>query len=88
MQGVGTAGNALAGIGAGVLAMYVMTALLTALAGARHSVGIGLGGACSSPRRSSPGRDVRRDRGGGQPGDAHQPGSAAEFPVAANGAPR
>jgi ABC-2 type transport system permease protein len=38
-----TAGGALAGLGAGVLAMYVMTALLTALVGARRNVGIGLG---------------------------------------------
>jgi ABC-2 type transport system permease protein len=37
------AANALAGLGAGVLAMYVMTALLTALVGVRHNVGIGLG---------------------------------------------
>jgi ABC-2 type transport system permease protein len=37
------AGNALAGLGAGVLAMYVLTALLTALVGARHGVGIGPG---------------------------------------------
>jgi len=35
--------NALAGLGAGVLAMYLLTALLTALVGARHNVGIGLG---------------------------------------------
>jgi ABC-2 type transport system permease protein len=37
------AGGALAGLGAGVLAMYVMTALLTALVGVRRNVGIGLG---------------------------------------------
>lgn len=37
------AGGALAGLGAGVLAMYVMTALLTALVGTRRNVGIGLG---------------------------------------------
>jgi polyether ionophore transport system permease protein len=37
------AANALAGLGAGVLAMYLLTALLTALAGARHDVGIGPG---------------------------------------------
>jgi len=37
------AASALAGLGAGVLAMYVMTALLTALVGARHNVGIGPG---------------------------------------------
>jgi len=37
------AANALAGLGAGVLAMYAMTALLTALVGARHNVGIGPG---------------------------------------------
>jgi ABC-2 type transport system permease protein len=37
------ASGALAGLGAGVLAMYVMTALLTALVGVRRNVGIGLG---------------------------------------------
>ena len=37
------AANALAGLGAGVLAMYVMTALLAALVGTRHNVGIGPG---------------------------------------------
>ncbi len=37
------AAGALAGLGAGVLAMYVMTALLTALVGVRRNVGIGLG---------------------------------------------
>jgi polyether ionophore transport system permease protein len=37
------AGGALAGLGAGVLAMYVMTALLTALVGVRRNVAIGLG---------------------------------------------
>lgn len=37
------AANALAGLGAGVLAMYVLTALLTALVGARHNVGISPG---------------------------------------------
>jgi len=37
------AANALAGLGAGVLAMYVLTALLTALVGARPNVGISVG---------------------------------------------
>ena len=37
------AAGALAGLGAGVAAMYVLTALLTALVGTRHDVGIGLG---------------------------------------------
>jgi polyether ionophore transport system permease protein len=37
------AANALAGLGAGVLAMYLLTALLTALVGARHNVGISPG---------------------------------------------
>jgi polyether ionophore transport system permease protein len=37
------AANALAGLGAGVLAMYVMTALLTALVGARPNVAISAG---------------------------------------------
>ncbi len=37
------AANALAGLGAGVLAMYVMTALLTALVGARPNVAISVG---------------------------------------------
>jgi ABC-2 type transport system permease protein len=38
------AANVLAGLGAGVLAMYVMTALLTVLVGTRPNVAIGLGG--------------------------------------------
>jgi ABC-2 type transport system permease protein len=37
------AAGALAGLGAGMLAMYVMTALLTALVGVRRNVAIGLG---------------------------------------------
>ena len=37
------AGNALAGLGAGVLAMYLLTALLTVIVGARVDVGIGAG---------------------------------------------
>jgi ABC-2 type transport system permease protein len=37
------AAGALAGLGAGVLAMYVMTALLTALVGVRRNIAIGLG---------------------------------------------
>jgi len=37
------ASSALAGLGVGVLAMYVLTTLLTALVGARHNVGIGVG---------------------------------------------
>ena len=37
------AANALAGLGAGVLAMYVLTALLTALVGGRPNVGISVG---------------------------------------------
>lgn len=37
------AANALAGLGAGVLAMYLLTALLTALVGARPKVGISAG---------------------------------------------
>jgi ABC-2 type transport system permease protein len=37
------AAGALAGLGAGVLAMYAMTALLTALVGVRRNVAIGLG---------------------------------------------
>jgi len=37
------AGNALAGLGAGVLAMYVLAALFTAVVGARHNIGISRG---------------------------------------------
>ncbi|HUK73693.1 MAG TPA: hypothetical protein VLW50_33945 [Streptosporangiaceae bacterium] len=36
-------GNALAGLGTGVLAMYVLTALFTAVAGTRHNIGISPG---------------------------------------------
>jgi ABC-2 type transport system permease protein len=37
------AGNALAGLGAGLLAMFVLAALFTAAVGTRHNIGISLG---------------------------------------------